>query len=143
MLKKGVLQPLEPEHIWDLPSFDKIETIVQEYDTIVKNEFNSLNKEFSLFKILFKQNKKIIWPVIANTLFSSALSLLLPYFIRYLSLFYEDTLQPLYIGISLACGLLLSMSIRILHNSYAWTLMSRLMFRCVLFLATAFLKAML
>ena len=120
--------PLEPEHIWDLPKKDNIETLTREYDAIVE-AFEKEGREYSLFKILFRQHRGLIWPVICNTLWSSALALLLPYFIQYLSLFYEDTSQPLYIGIGLALGLFVSMTIRIFHNSFAWMTMSRLMFR--------------
>ena len=128
LLKKGVLQPLEPEHIWDLPKMDNMETLIGQYDLLLE-ESKAKGEKFSLLKLIYRQNKSLVWVVVFNTIWSSVLSLTLPYFIRYLSLFYRDTDEPIYIGVGLSCGLFVSMAIRVLHNSYAWMTMSRLMYR--------------
>ena len=58
---------------------------------LLLEESKANDEKLSLLKLIYRQNKSLVWVVVLNTIWSSVLSLTLPYFIRYLSLFYRDT----------------------------------------------------
>ena len=148
LLIKGAKKPLEPGEIWNLPRFDTLEHALNEFDSIEakltsvgtngNNETNSKSRSgskkasVSLSKILWHQARGLTFSAIFAMLISSIPSLLMPYFIKYLSLFYENknnNYDNIWYGISICIIWFLSSMIRLLLDNYVWICMGRVYVR--------------
>ena len=129
LLFKGAKEPLEAGDIYNLPKMDHLDKLSEEYDKLVKE---SPQMKIQIMKILLMQSRSTLIVAFVNLLLSTIFGLSLPYFIKEISLFYENEdneYDSLSYRIIISCGLALTRLFKVLFITHGWTELNRLKVR--------------